>query len=376
MNEGPDPFVHRVRWLTGAVILILIFIQFLPWLESWLARRDAEPRAVLARGELAPDERNAVEVFRTASPSVVYITTVEEVTDFWTRDVFSVPRGTGSGLIWDDRGHIVTNNHVIMGASQATVRLNDGRSYSATLVGRSPRHDLAVLRINVRVDRPPALALGTSEDLLVGQKVFAIGNPFGLDYTLTTGVISALDRTITAGPDGQSIGGLIQTDAAINPGNSGGPLLDSAARLVGINTAIYSPSGAYAGIGFAVPVDVVNEVVPQLISHGRYIRPTMGIQVDPAINQALMQRLEMDGVMILRVEPNSPAARAGLQAATATPEGRLIPGDVIVAIDGEEVKTVQELISTLESHEVGEVVELTIWRNNDTRQVEIELQGE
>jgi S1-C subfamily serine protease len=375
MTEGPDPFVRRVRWLTGAVILILIFIQFLPWLESSLARMGAEPRAVVPRGELAADERNSIEVFQVASPSVVYITTQQRVMDFWTRDVFSVPRGTGSGLIWDDRGHVVTNNHVIQGASQATIRLNDGRSFSATLVGRSPRHDLAVMRINVAVSRPPALALGTSEDLLVGQKVFAIGNPFGLDYTLTTGVISALDRTITAGPEGQSIGGLIQTDAAINPGNSGGPLLDSSARLVGINTAIYSPSGAYAGIGFAVPVDVVNEVVPQLISKGRYIRPTMGIQVDPAINQALMERLQMDGVMILRVEPNSPAAQAGLRAATARPDGTLIPGDVIVAIDDEEMKTVQELISKLETYNVGDVVELTVWRDGETRQVEVELQG-
>lgn len=375
MTEGPDPFVHRVRWLTAAVILILIFIQFLPWLESGLARMGAAPRTVVARGDLADDERNTIEVFQTASPSVVYITTQQQVMDFWTRDVFSVPRGTGSGLIWDDRGHVVTNNHVIQGASQASVRLNDGRSYTATLVGRSPRHDLAVLRINVAVDRPPALALGTSENLLVGQKVFAIGNPFGLDYTLTTGVISALDRTITAGPEGQTIGGLIQTDAAINPGNSGGPLLDSAAQLVGINTAIYSPSGAYAGIGFAVPVEVVNKVVPQLISKGRYIRPTLGIQVDAGINQALMEGMQIDGVMILRVEPDSPAAKAGLRAATARPDGSLIPGDVILAIDGEAVKTVQELISTLETYDVGEVVALTLWRRGDTQEVTVKLQG-
>jgi S1-C subfamily serine protease len=378
MDEGSDsdPFVRRVRWLTGAVILILVFIQFLPWLERTLARMGAEPRPIVARGELAPDERNSIEVFRAASPSVVYITTQQQVMDFWTRDVFSVPRGTGSGFIWDDRGHVVTNNHVIQGASEATVRLNDGRTYSASLVGSSRRHDLAVLRINVPFDPPPPVPLGESEDLLVGQKVFAIGNPFGLDYTLTAGVISALDRTITAGPEGQVIGGLIQTDAAINPGNSGGPLLDSAARVIGINTAIYGPSGAYAGIGFAVPVDVVNDVVPQLISRGRYIRPTLGIQVDPAVNQALIQRLDMEGVMILRIEPGSPAAEAGLRAAAARPDGSLVPGDIITAIDGEQVETVQELIATLEKHEGGEVVVLTVWRDGETRQVEVELQGE
>ncbi|MEX1034185.1 MAG: trypsin-like peptidase domain-containing protein, partial [Cellvibrionaceae bacterium] len=255
------------------------------------------------------------------------------------------------------------------------VRLNDGRTYSAVLAGASPQHDLAVLRINVPFDPPPPVPIGTSGDLLVGQKVFAIGNPFGLDYTLTTGVVSALDRTLAAGPDGQTIDQLIQTDAAINPGNSGGPLLDSAGRVVGINTAIYSPSGAYAGIGFAVPVDVVNKVVPQLIAKGRYIRPSLGVGVDPAVNEAFTQRLGVEGVMVLRVEPGSAAEDAGLRAATMTQDGSLVPGDIITAVEGNPVGSVQELIGTLDDYSVGEVIEIRIWRQGEELSIDIELQG-
>ena len=236
------------------------------------------PRLVSARGDLAADEKATIDLFERASPSVVYISTRRRVVDFWRRDVRNVPQGTGSGFIWDEAGHVVTNYHVIEGASQAEVRLNDGRTYDAGLVGASPMHDLAVLRINVPIDRPPAVPLGSSGDLRVGQKVFAIGNPFGLDYTLTSGLVSALDRSLSEG-SGIAIRHLIQTDAAINPGNSGGPLLDSAGRLIGINTAIYSPSGASVGIGFAVPVDTVNRVVPQLIAEGEYRGPSLGVVV-------------------------------------------------------------------------------------------------
>lgn len=371
-----DPFIRRVVWLTGAVILLLVVVQFLPWVETAFSRMGGEPREVTARGDLAEDERNAVEVFQATSPSVAFITTQQRVMDFWSRDVFSVPRGTGSGFIWDERGHIVTNNHVIQGASKATVRLNDGRSYDAELAGASPRHDLAVLRISVPFQPPPPVPLGNSQDLQVGQKVFAIGNPFGLDYTLTTGVVSALDRTLAAGPQGAPLDSLIQTDAAINPGNSGGPLLDSAGRLIGINTAIISPSGTYAGIGFAVPVDVVNEVVPQLISEGRFIRPTLGIQVDPSINEAFTQRLGVEGVMVLGVQPDSPAEEAGLRAATLTEDGSLLPGDVITAVDGEAVSSVQELLSTLDRYSVGDRVELEIWREGESLEVEVQLQAD
>ena len=288
--------------------------------------------------------------------------------------MYSVPKGTGSGFIWDDLGHVVTNNHVIEGASEATVRLNDGRSYSAVLVGASPAHDLAVLRINVAFDRPPPVPVGTSGDLKVGQKVFAIGNPFGLDYTLTSGLVSALDRSL-AEDNGATIEHLIQTDAAINPGNSGGPLLDSAGRLIGINTAIYSPSGAYAGIGFAVPVDTVNRVVPQLIARGKYIRPSLGVSVDADINRVLTKQLGIEGVLLLKVEPGSAADAAGLRGTKIDRDGDVIPGDIIIAVAGQAVDSVAALLARLDDHRIGDRVTLRIWRAGRELDVDVVLQG-
>jgi len=257
-----DRFLLRLFWLTFAAALLILLWRGLPEIENWFAGKpDATPRTVQPRGDLAADEKATIELFEKSRDSVVFITTKALVRDLWTRNVFSVPRGTGSGFIWDDVGHVVTNYHVIENASEATVKLADGRDYKAALVGASQSHDIAVLRIGVGFKRPPAVPLGSSHDIKVGQKVFAIGNPFGLDWTLTTGIVSALDRSLGE-ESGATIDHLIQTDAAINPGNSGGPLLDSAGRLIGINTAIFSPSGASAGIGFAVPVDTVNHVVP------------------------------------------------------------------------------------------------------------------
>jgi S1-C subfamily serine protease len=348
--------------------------QFLPWVERQLVRLDAEPRVVAARGDLAPDEQATIEIFERASPSVVFISTRQRVVNLWTRNVTSVPRGNGSGFIWDDLGHVVTNNHVIEGASEARVRLNDGRSYRAVLVGRSPAHDLAVLRINVPFDRRPAVPIGTSADLRVGQKVFAIGNPFGLDYSLSSGLVSALDRSIED-DDGGTIEHLIQTDAAINPGNSGGPLLDSAGRLIGINTAIYSPSGAYAGIGFAVPVDTINRVVPQLIAEGRYIRPNLGISVDEDVNRALAKRMDVEGVAVLSVEPGSGAEAAGLKPFGVDRDGDIVPGDVILAIDGRSIDSVAELLSVLDDYSIGDRVTLQVWRSGRRLTLEATLGG-
>jgi S1-C subfamily serine protease len=208
----------------------------------------------------------------------------------------------------------------------------------------------------------------------VGQKVFAIGNPFGLDWTLTTGIVSALDRSL-AEENGAVIEHLIQTDAAINPGNSGGPLLDSAGRLIGINTAIYSPSGASAGIGFAVPVDTVNRVVPELIARGKYIRPSLGIEVDDGINRVAKQQLGVEGVLILRVAPGSPAASAGLEGARRTADGGLIPGDIITAVEGKAVDSVGKLYSRLDDFKVGDTVRLTVSREGKTREVSVTLQA-
>ncbi|MCB1791826.1 MAG: trypsin-like peptidase domain-containing protein [Gammaproteobacteria bacterium] len=374
MDTRPDPFLRRIRWVTIALIVLLVVWQFLPWIERAFVRLDAEPRTVYARGELAADEQTTIAIFERASPSVVFITTRQRVVDLYTRNVFSVPRGTGSGFFWDDLGHIVTNNHVIEGASEATIRLNDGRSYRAVLVGRSPAHDLAVLRINVPIDPRPPVPIGTSHDLKVGQKVFAIGNPFGLDYTLTSGLVSALDRSLEE-ENGSTIEHLIQTDAAINPGNSGGPLLDSAGRLIGINTAIYSPSGAYAGIGFAVPVDTVNRVVPELIAEGHYTRPALGIGVDEDVNRALLRELGITGVAVLRVEPGSSAELAGLRAFRPSGDGKVIAGDVILSIEDTPIGSVAKLLSVLDDYRIGDRVSLRVLRGGREHELEVLFAG-
>src|SRR5690606_6770715 len=290
----------------------------------------------------------------------------------WTRNPLQVPRGTGSGFIWDDAGHVVTNNHVIQGASGAQVRLADGRSFDAELIGRSPYHDLAVLRIRTAGDRPPPLPIGTSEDLKVGQKVFAVGNPFGLDWTLTTGIVSALNRELPT-DSGLSIRDLIQTDAAINPGNSGGPLLDSAGRLIGVNTAIFSPSGAYAGIGFSVPVDTVNRVVPRLIATGRYTRPTLGIRIESQINAWLSERYKVDGVYVLAVDAGSPAAAAGLRPASIDRYENVTVGDVILAVGERRTEDVEDLHDALDRANPGERVILRVQRGRQEIRVPVLL---
>ena len=374
MHSSQPPRARSfLSWLILGGVLLLLLNHFLPRIEAWFAPVDAAPRTVTARGDLAADEKATIELFEKARDSVVFITTRAQVRDFWTRNVFTVPRGTGSGFIWDDAGHVITNFHVIEDASEAVVRLADGRDYRATLVGASPTHDIAVLRIGVGFKRPPPVPLGTSHDLRVGQKVFAIGNPFGLDWTLTSGIVSALDRSL-GGEGGRSVEHLIQTDAAINPGNSGGPLLDSAGRLIGINTAIYSPSGASAGIGFAVPVDTVARVVPKLIAQGKYVRPALGVQVDAELNERLVRAFGTPGVYVLKVSPGSPAASAGLQGAQITRDGRVQPGDVITAVDGKPVESVGRYLARLDDYEIGDTVTLTVRRGERQLSVQATLQ--
>ena len=285
-------------------------------------------------------------------------------------NVYEIPQGTGSGFIWDKSGRIVTNYHVISDASRLEVTLADRSSWKAVLVGAAPDRDLAVLQISAPADKLRPIVIGESKDLLVGQKVFAIGNPFGLDQTLTTGVVSALGREITA-VTGRTIHDVIQTDAAINPGNSGGPLLDSAGRLIGVNTAIYSPSGASSGIGFAVPVGEVNRVVPQIISKGKLIRPGLGITL---ANRRLIEELELEGVMVLKVQPGSSAEKAGLRGTTQVRDG-LVLGDVILAVNGKAVKDNDSLRDELERHEVGESVALTLMRDTSTIEVRVALEA-
>jgi len=338
---------------------------------SCVAAAEAAPRPTAARGALMAEEQQNIDIFEKWKASVVYIATSERVMDFWTRDVATVPRGTGSGFIWDSAGHVVTNVHVVSGAAAANVKLADGRDYEATLVGASIAHDIAVLQIRVPKDQPLPVAIGTSHDLRVGQKVFAIGNPFGLDWTLTTGIVSALDRSLD-GENGSVIRHLIQTDAAINPGNSGGPLLDSAGRLIGMNTAIYSPSGASAGVGFAVPVDTINRVVPRLIANGHYEPPSLGIEVDDMLSRAVSRELGVAGVAVLRA---SKTAAAALHGARLGARNTIIPGDVILAVDGKEVSTAAQLAATLDDYKVGDRVTLTVWRDGKKIQLPAVLQS-
>src|SRR6185436_16757306 len=333
-----------------------------------------DPRPTAPRGDLAGDEQSTIDLFKEASPSVVFITTAQRV-EFWNRNVQDVPQGTGSGFIWDDAGHIVTNFHVVASMIQsnasATVTLSDHSSYEAKLVGVSPDNDLAVVQIRAPREKLPHIKVGTSNDLQVGQKVFAIGDPFGLDQTLTTGIVSALGRVIPSGT-GRSIEDVIQTDAAINPGNSGGPLLDSWRRLIGVNAAIYSPSGAYAGIGFAIPVDTVQRVVPQIIRTGRVATMTIGVIVNDRIGQLITRRMGVEGALIIDIQPNSPAAAAGLKRTERTRQG-IVPGDVIQKVDNKPVKNGAEFETALQHYNPGDTVNLTIRRGNQTIQVPVKV---
>lgn len=364
---------HLPRNALAATMSIAVLV-LLPNLIPQALAADAAPRPVTPRGELAADEKATIRLFENSRNSVVYITTRAQVQDFWSRDIFSVPRGTGSGFIWDESGHVVTNFHVIENASEATVRLANGKDYPATLVGASRLHDIAVLKIKIGQKLSPPLPIGTSHDLKVGQMDYAIGNPFGLDWTLTNGIVSALDRSLTE-DNGSAVEHLIQTNAAINPGNSGGPLFDSAGRLIGINTAIYSPSGASAGIGFAVPVDTVNRVVPQLIRDGKYTRPVLGVGLDEDINQRLTQLLEIKGVVVLNVPRGTAAAASGLKGVVATRDGGIIPGDIITAIEARPVDGVGKLVARLDDFRVGDKVRLTVMRQGKSREVLVSLQA-
>jgi len=322
-------------------------------------------------GDLEPSELRNIAIFRKSSPSVVFITSIALRRDFFSLDLFQIPQGTGSGFVWDTEGHIVTNFHVIEDGNAFSVTLADQSEYDAVVVGVAEDKDLAVLKIDAPAEDLPPLPVGHSKDLAVGQTVLAVGNPFGLDHSLTVGVVSALGRELKA-PNGRRIRDVIQTDAAINPGNSGGPLLDTHGRLVGINSAIYSPSGAFSGIGFAVPVDTVERLVPQLITHGRPIQPgIIGVSLLPDGTAA---RLRLDGAVIYDVSPRSVAARAGLRGFQVSRTGRYIVGDRIVALDGKPVDSADDLLHGFETAGVGADVDLTVVRDGEKRKVSVRLQ--
>lgn len=343
------------------------------WCGHALTPSLARPRPVEARGALYEWEKIQVQRFKEAAPSVVYITTTEErARDFFGLDVVEVPAGSGTGFIWDAQGHVVTNFHVIQGATRAFITLADGSRHEAAYVGGAPDKDLAVLLMTKTPPNLRPIPLGTSGDLQVGQGVLAIGNPFGLDATLTTGVISALGREIQSVTQ-RRISGVIQTDAAINPGNSGGPLLDSAGRLIGVNTAIQSPSGASSGIGFAMPVDTVNRVVPQLIARGKLERADLGFE---PVAARLVERYfgPQKGVMVGKVYRGGPAARAGLQGVNA--EGRRVfPGDLIQAVNGKAVEDWDSLLDAVEALPLGGTVNLDVQRQGQKLRVGVRLEA-
>jgi S1-C subfamily serine protease len=332
---------------------------------------DAKPRVAVPRGDLAPDEQSLIDVFRESSPAVVFVTSIELGRDFFGFNVLEVPRGAGSGFIYDRDGHIVTNAHVIEGGERWTVTLADESQWTARVVGWEPDKDIAVLKVDAPPERLTPITVGTSHDLQVGQTVLAIGNPFGFDQTLTVGVVSALGREIES-ITGRKIRDVIQTDAAINPGNSGGPLLDSQGRLIGVNTQIASPSGASAGIGFAVPVDTVNEIVPDLIRYGAWRRPGLGVVPLP---DWVPRRLRIPGLIIESVAEGSGAAESGLRGTVFDARGRIRRlGDIILKVDDTEVRTLNELKDALEPRQPGDKVRVTYIRDDKTQVATVTLQ--
>ena len=370
-------------WLVVMLLMVLaaVLFRYRGAIHNDLLNPNAGPRAVTARGTISDLEQTQIDIFRSASPSVVHIITSAVVPQGISLE--ETPRGSGTGVVWDEMGYIVTNFHVIQGAESATVMLADNSSHPASLVGIDPTTDLAVLKIPATRGQLAPISIGTSSDLQVGQNVYAIGSPFGLDQTMTTGVISGLGRQIPSADMRSAIADVIQTDAAINPGNSGGPLLDSAGRLIGLNTAIFSPNNqaSNVGIGFAIPVDAINRIVPDLIRYGRVEKPGLGIYV---YTDAELQRfretgvpgLSENGVLIRSVRPGGAAAIAGLRGSEydrRTQEFEL--GDQIIAIDGQNVAKTDDLFRILGEKSVGDTITLTAIRSGSRLEVSVTLQS-
>ncbi len=340
--------------MTVLLLLSRIMFQFIPMVEAKTTNDLSQ------RHDLTLEEKGTISLFKHNNPAVVYISTIKHVINPYTLDIRAIPSGTGTGFIWDKQGHIITNYHVVRESRTARVRLANQKTYTAKVIGKSKRHDIAVLKLDNIKQLPNSIQPGTSKNLMVGQKVYAIGNPFGLDHTLTTGIISALGRTIS--DSNIDMDDLIQTDAAINPGNSGGPLLDSAGRLIGMNVAIYSPSGASAGIGFAIPVEKINRVVPNLIRNGRFIQPIVGINATDKGNKFIHEKLGIRGVLVLGVTANSPAEKAGMIGSQFI-NGDMILGDVIQKIDGQKVEDMNDFLKIIEKHKLNDNIVISILRN-------------
>ena len=357
-------------WIVVVLLVLIAVLLYRYRTGLWMDLFDpaAVSRAVTPRGELSPIEQTQIGIFKQASPSVVHITSIGR----------NSQHGTGTGFIWDRDGYIVTNYHVVTGAAQWHVTLADSTTYEATFVGGEAASDVAVLKVPVEPGKLEPIPVGASDDLQVGQSVYAIGTPFGLEQTLTTGVISGLGRQIYS-LDGHPIDDVIQTDAAINPGNSGGPLLDSAGRAIGMNTAIFSPSGTNAGVGFAIPIDTVNRLVPELIREGSIERPALGVMIYPdSVLEQFRDRgvpgLPERGVVIREVLPGSSAAKAGLRGESGDVQSRMQLGDVIVGLDGTAIDDADQLFRTLRSYRVGDEVTVSILRDGEPQQLKVTLQ--
>ncbi|MBI3924236.1 MAG: trypsin-like peptidase domain-containing protein [Armatimonadetes bacterium] len=372
-SRAPGRWRDLLLALLSILVLGLVVLEALEWTDPAApqapAAQSSAPQPLVPRGDLAADEQTTIELFNRISPTVVYITTTAVQRDFFTLNLLEIPQGTGSGFVWSDDGSIVTNFHVVQAAHGVQVTLNDHSQWQARVVGVAPDKDLAVLKVDAPREALKAIPLGSSSDLQVGQKVFAVGNPFGLDQTLTTGIISGLGReieSITRRP----IQGVIQTDAAINPGNSGGPLLDSAGRLIGVNTAIYSPSGVYAGIGFAVPVDTVRRIVPQLLAHGTVQKPGLGITI---AEESVARGYGLEGVLVVQVLPGGPAHAAGIRPTRRDPSGRIALGDLIIALDGQKIEGPDDLFGALDEHQPGDTVTVTVRRPEGVVELRVSL---
>jgi S1-C subfamily serine protease len=362
-----------LAWPLMVLVVCAVFLVWWFWPHGSGLNANAHARPVDPRGEYTTEEKVNISVYEKAAPAVVHVTNVRELRNSFNLDLQQIHKGTGSGFVWDEEGHIVTNYHVIDGADSAKVILADHSTYDVRKVWSYPDKDIAVLWINAPKEKLRPILIGSSHDLKVGQSAFAIGNPFGLDQTMTNGIVSALGREVQS-PNGNTIQGAIQTSAAINPGNSGGPLLDSFGRLIGMNTSIISPSGAFAGIGFAIPVDDINQVVTELIQKGKIVRPRIGVQL---ADEQLAQQLGVKkGALIWKVVPDSPAGQAGLKGTRVDENaGRISRGDIIVAVDGKAISKVQDLHAAMEKRKVGDTIDLTIERDGQRQDVKITLKA-
>jgi S1-C subfamily serine protease len=359
--------------LPFALLVVILLLVFFIKREAVAFRGSTQALPQTSGADVSPqafnpDER-VIDIYDRVSPSVVSVANKALMRSWFSPQIVEVPQGSGSGFVWDENGHILSNYHVVHEADALTVTFPDGQTFDARVVGAAPDFDLAVLKIEAGTRALHPIQAGTSRDLRVGQSVLAIGNPFGLDTSLSKGIVSALGRTMLSMSQ-RRISDVIQTDAAINPGNSGGPLLDLSGRLIGINTAIYSPSGANAGIGFAVPVDTISRIAPQLIAHGRITRAGIGVQLLP---DALTRRGRVEGVGVAAPLPGSPAERAGIEGVRQLGWGSFALGDVVTAVNGRAVKNTDDLRDILDALQPGDIVELTLLKNGESRALSIAL---